>query len=386
MLRSLAELETVRSAWNDWCDDPNADMELYLAWARRHAEFVRPHVVVIFRDDQPECILVGRLENRRLQIKLGYAKLLRPKVRQLFFVRFGFLGNTSAENMELLVRSFKASLDNGEADLAEISRPRPMPQLDSAIASQFRTIRRDHFAAENEHRWLELPGTFDEFIDSLSRKDRHEFRRHEKKLKEQFPAAHIQCYRSEHELDSLTHAMEQISGKTYQRALGTGFVADDETLESLRITARQGGLRGCVLYMNDEPGAFFLARAYKHRLHGNYMGFDPKFSKYSPGLKVLMHAVEDCYDPEYPVRELDLGWGDRRYKRMICNRSCKDGVAHIYAPTAKAISLNFLCSAVRGLDVAARWAVENSRFLQRLKKAWLDRRALRSGESTDEEP
>ena len=378
VFRTLAELEQIRQPWNDWCDDPNADMELYLAWARRHSEFVRPHVIAVYRNDQPECGLIGRIENCQLELKLGYLRVFRPKVRRLFFVRFGFLGNICRENLAQLVLSVKESLNSGEADVAELSRPRPLPDLDATIATQFGVLCRGHFTPENEHRWLELPKTYEQFMQSLQRKDRHEFRRHQKKLKESIPNAHIRCYRHEEEVESLAHALQAISQKTYQHALGVGFVATEETLESLHITARQGGLRGCVLFMDDEPGAFFLARAYKHRLHGNSMGFDPKYAEYSPGLQVLMHAVEDCYSPENPLSELDLGWGDRRYKRMISNRSCKDSTVYLYAPRVGAVSLNLLRSALNGLDVAVRNAFEKSRLLQRLKKMWLNRRLSQS--------
>lgn len=385
VLRTVEELESIRAAWNQWCDDPNADLELYLAWARWHDEFVRPHVIVVYRGEEPDCILVARLEQRRLEIKLGYATVLRPKVRQIAVQRFGFLGNNSDENLDALALSLREALGRGEADLAEIPRPRPMPALDAAIAKHFQSVQRGRFAPEHEHRWVELPDSYEAFLQSLSRKDRHELRRHEKKLKEDFTSFEIRCFHGEGEVETLARELEKISQKTYQRALGVGFKADNEMLESLRITARQGGLRGCILYVGEQPAAFFLARAYKHRLHGNFMGFDPQFSKYSAGMKILMHAIEDCYDPANPIREVDLGWGDRRYKRMICNRECRDGRLYVYAPSLKDLALNILRSGISAADYYARKAIENSAFFQKLKKAWVGRRASAAGAGTRDE-
>jgi CelD/BcsL family acetyltransferase involved in cellulose biosynthesis len=123
----------------------------------------------------------------------------------------------------------------------------------------------------------------------------------------------------------LARKVEKISSKAYQGALGVGFQSDDETLESLRIAARSGGLRGCVLYLDESPSAFFKGRQYKNTFHGTFMEFDPQFAKYSPGLLVLMHSIEECFDPETPAKDFYLGWGDRQYKRAVCNESRQDG-------------------------------------------------------------
>lgn len=374
VLRTLAELEELRQEWTGWCDDPNADLDLYLAWARRRPEFVRPHVIVIYRGARPDCILVGRLELARVELKIGYFVLFRPKVARLFFVRDGLLGNVCDENIKLLVKELRKCLRRREATLAEIPKVRPLPALDEAVGKEFGTFSRGHFLPLQEHRWLELPDNYEDFLQALSRKNRHEIRRHQKRLNEEFgKRARIQCYHEAAEVDNLVRDVESISEKSYQRALGVGFRADEETMESLRIIANQGGLRGCVLYLDDQPSAFFVGRQYKHKLHGTYMGFDPQFSKYSPGVIILMHGIQDCFDPANRATHMDLGWGDRQYKRMICNRTRQDGFLHVYAPTWKGLRLNLLRSTTSLIDTLARRALERSHWLQVIRKKWLAR-------------
>jgi hypothetical protein len=103
------------------------------------------------------------------------------------------------------------------------------------------------------------------------------------------------------------------------------------------------------------------------------MGFDPQFGKYSPGLHVLMHSIEECFDPNMRATQFDLGWGDRQYKRVICNHSRLDGPLYLYARSWCGLKLNLLRSTVSLLDLVARRLLARSPFLQKLKKTWLGR-------------
>jgi hypothetical protein len=374
IVRTVQELEELRDIWNLWSDNPDADVDLYLALARCRPDFVRPHVMVVYRRGRPDCMLIGRLERCQLKLRVGYATIFEPKISQLFFVPGGFVGNRSEANSHLLARALRRCLQRGEADGAELAQQAKDSNLCKAAESKFGVFSSGHFTPLHEHRWVELPGSFKEFLQSLSRKNRHELRRHEKKLAEDFAGrTQIRCYRRENEVNELAGEVEKVAAKTYQRALGVGFRPDVEVLESLRTTARQGGLRGCVLYVDDEPSAFFIGKHYKNTFHGNYMGFDPKFGKYSPGLLVLMHSIEECFDSDMRATKFDLGWGDRQYKRIVCNQSRQDGPLFLYALSWNGLKLNFLRSIVSFLDVEARKALAKSTFFQKAKKLWQSR-------------
>jgi len=374
VFRTLGELEGLREYWNQCCDDPDADIDDYIASARCRSGFVRPHVIVVYRDGRPDCMLIGRLESRRLRLRVGHVAIFEPKVRLLFFVQGGFIGNTSEENSQLIARELKQCFQNGEADSAEFSRLSKDSTLLNAAEAEFGFLGCGHFIPIHEHRWLELPGSFKEFLQSLSRKTRHEFRRHERKLAEDFAGrTHIHCFREEDEVSELANEVEKISAKTYQRALGVGFSTDPHVLESLRTTARKGGLRGCVLYLDREPCAFFIGKHYRDTFHGYFMGFDPEFGKYSPGLLVLMHSIEECFDPNMRAAQFDIGWGDRQYKRVFCNQSKQDGPLYLYAVSWTGLKLNLLRSTTCLLDLVARKLLSKSSFLQQFRRARQDK-------------
>ena len=370
-VRTFPEIEELKDMWNGWCDDPNAALDFYLASARCRPDIVRPHIMVVYRDGHPDCMMVGRLEHCRLKLKIGYTTLFRPSVRRLFFLQGGFLGNFSEENIEALFRELKNCLEHKEADHAELARIIPNSLQHKVIAKEFSPLCTGQFSTLHEHRWVELPRTFEQFVQSMSRKNRHEFRRHEKRLAADFTGkARFRCYRHEDEVTELAREVEKISAKTYQRALGVGFQPGVEVLDYLRAMARNTGLRGCVLYLDEQPCAFFIGVQYKDTFHGNFMGFDPQYSKYSPGLLVLMHSIEHCFEPDCRATQIDFGWGDRRYKRVICNQSRQDGPMYLYPFSATGLKLNFLRSATSFLDLAARKLLVKYPSLQKLKKLW----------------
>jgi CelD/BcsL family acetyltransferase involved in cellulose biosynthesis len=100
------------------------------------------------------------------------------------------------------------------------------------------------------------------------------------------------------------------------------------------------------------------------------MGYDPRFRKYSPGLMILMHSLEECFDPDQRASKFDLGWGDRQYKRSICNQSWKDGPMYLYAPSLRGVLLNCSLSLASFADVCARKLLHKSSFLKKARRGW----------------
>lgn len=260
IVRTFHALEGLRNVWDSWCNDPNSDFEYYLASAHCRPDIVLSHVMVVYRDGQPDCILVGRVECRRLKLKVGYSTLFESKANVLFLPQGSLFGNCSEENCQLLAHELKLCLNGRDGDSAEFLRLTPDSQFSRALQKELGFFQRGHFTSVHEHRWLELPASYKEFVQHFSRKDRHEYRRHEKKLATEFCGrTHIHYYRQEDAVKELARDVEKISSKAYQRALGVGFRPHDEASESLQIAARSGGLRGCVLYLDESPSAFSWA-------------------------------------------------------------------------------------------------------------------------------
>jgi hypothetical protein len=83
-------------------------------------EFVRPHVIVIFRDGEPQSLLLGRLERRKISARFGYLEVPTPTVNILTFYDGGWLAGVSAADSELFVQDILRALRTGEADVASL--------------------------------------------------------------------------------------------------------------------------------------------------------------------------------------------------------------------------------------------------------------------------
>jgi hypothetical protein len=341
-------------------------------------EVVRPHVVALYRDGKLESILVGRLERRCLDFRVGYLNLFRPWARCLTFVYGAIHGNASPENTELLVRAVMDSLKQNEADMAMFE----FVPLGTALYRLALTLpgilSGDTLPAPQGHDIMVVPSSIDDVYRRMSSHRRIELRRTVRKLQTN-PVGEpkIVCYRHAAEMDRFFHDAEEIAKKTYQRGLGVGFADNPAVRRRLELGARKGWLRAFVLYLGDRACAFWIGMLYHGTFVGEYTGYDPEFRQYSPGMVLMMRVLEGFCNGANgdSVRELDFGLGHAEYKRALCSKTWQEAIVFIFSPTLKGLALKLMRTATRLLDGAARRALASTDMLPRLKRVWRDRRA-----------
>jgi hypothetical protein len=364
--RSVAEVEELRETWEHWQDHPGAVIDTYLAWFKEDPAS-RPHVLVVYRDGYPDCLLIGK--HLRKAVISRVARRLHSNVRILYFIQGGLLGNASTENCEFLLRAVLAQLRAGEASAAEFfGLPVDSPLYRAAMQVPG-FFCRDHFPARTIHRYTVLPDSFQEFLNSLPAKERRNIKYRHKRLIKKFPGkVRLSRFCEEHDVRRLIAAAEEIAQKTYQRACGRGFTLAEAP--GLRAEARTGSLRGYVLYIDENPCAFLIARWHRGILYGAFTGHDPKYAEYSLGRYLLMCSIEDCFLRNRGERTLiiDPGGGDQPYKRLFTNSEQQDAYLAVYPPTLT----GFLRSLARTIScIGTYWAkgvLKKPNLLQRIRK------------------
>jgi hypothetical protein len=371
ILESATEFNELRDVWSTWSDGPEADLDYFSIRLRHRREVVRPHVMVVYRNDRPDCILVGWLEQGVVAFKVGPFTLFRSNARILRFVNGGFLGNRSRENSRLLMREIIRSVHEQEAQAAEFSQLRMDSPLYDVAKHEPNIFCRDHFTLGQRHPYLTLPGSFDEFLRGRSRKSRQEFRRHSRRLARDFPGEfRFQSVRSERDVEDFARKADEIAQKTYQRTLGVGFVNNAEMREVLHAAARKDALRACLFYIRERPVAFATGIVCNKTLCGIYMGFDPAFGKHRPGLQTLMRLIEDSFEPSGSLLRVDAGCGDVPYKRALFDSSWKEGPVWIFAPSARGLGLCVRKVISTLLHSLAMGLLARSDHLRKFKKMW----------------
>ena len=375
-LRSEAELLAVRDVWLRWQQHPHTDYEFFLTIARVRPEVISPYVIAVYRDGQPETLLLGRLEQSCVDLSVGYLRLFRFPVRQLTFVYRGVLGNASPENCRALVREVQACLKREKAQVAHFHFVPVDSPMYRAVCEGSSAGWRD--LTESRPHWvMRLPSHVDTILNGLSAKARKNRRYEAARLMKDFDNdVRVECYSNESDLPRILDEAESIACRTYQRGLGVGFVANDENRERFLIEAQRGRFRGYFLYLRGKPVAFFLGTLDQKVLYDNFTSYDPEYSKYSPGTYLFYQIFERICGAD--IEAIDFGFGDAWYKSHFGTEQSQETNISVFARGVTTLGLNVLRIPIRTVDRLGKYAVANMGFLRSIKKKWRDRAQRRA--------
>lgn len=367
VVRSVEDAEHHRSTWESipWRRiDPELDYFLTVLTTR--AEVMRPHV--LFLDSGGEIsALVGRLETTRLTTRVGY-RVYGPRVRSLTLVHGGIAGAESPDRAAALLDGLRASLSAGEADIAFLPSLRTdSPTFDAAARLPWLL---SHSQGENVHWRLRLPDTFDEFVRSRSKKTRENIRVYRNRLhRDHGERLSLRVFRDLDEVDALFHDLDAVATKTYQRGLGVAFADTGEHRALTRFGLERSWWRAYVLYVAEQPVAFWPGTTYNRTLFVGTPGYDPAYADYSIGTYLLLRVIEQlCDDDE--IDAVDFGFGDAEYKRRFGNESWIEADVVLFAPTLKGVSINLRRTAVAGAARLAKRALTRAGVAARLRRRW----------------
>jgi CelD/BcsL family acetyltransferase involved in cellulose biosynthesis len=377
-VRVLAELEELKDFWAKCPTHRDADFDFYLFYLRNSPEVVRPHVILLSRDGRPHAMLVGRLEKRGVNIRLGYIRLIRLRLRTLTFMYGGVLGDiSSAADAKDVISCIEESLRAGEADAAFLEYLAVDSPLHVCARSLPHPVRVNHFAEPRIHRIINLPHG-KSFLQSLSSNQRRNQKRRVRRLAETFgDRVRIECFQDASALQRLMEHAESIAEKSYQRGLGVGFANTPEMRKRLELEAQKKWLRAYILYLNDQPCSFWICSYYNGTLYSDFMGFDPEYGKYEPGMYLVINVIEEiCRENQtQKAARIDFGIGDSEWKSILGNQSWREEMVCIFAPTATAVGINSLQILVAAIDRAGRATLRRTNLLPRVKRAWRSRLA-----------
>ncbi len=376
ILRSLEELEGIRDIWTRWQKHPNCDLDFYCRVVSSTPTMLRPHVMVVYRGERAEAMLVGRIDAGSVDLSVGYKKILGIRARTLTFLHGGLVGNKSAANCRELVRSIQSSLAGGEANLAYFNHLRTdEPMYDELDRLTGHSGRRS-FATLRNHRGMSLASSGEGFLRTLTSKERNNQKRRSKRMQEDFAGQiQIRCFRAPADLEKMIPDIDEIAKKTYQRALGVGFEDTPELRKRLQMEAERGWLRAYVLYLQERPCAFWMGNVYADTFYSGFTGYDPANANSAPGLYRLRREIERLCNEngEGILRGADFGLGDAEWKLIIGDQEWQEAPVFIFAPTAKGGLLRLVRRGTELLDLVGQKVLKRAQLLARVKKIWRGR-------------
>lgn len=379
VLRSIEALASVREAWLRLQGDQIvADPDFFEA-SQRDPAVLRPHVVVLERDGEPQAIFVARIEQLRLTSRLGYHTVFSPEVRSITVLNGGILGTVDEDTFRQMLACIRASLADGEADVA-MFRYLPVDSPFYRIAStEVPFLGRQHFG-DSEVRWeLELPGSVDDILRLSSTKTRQRLMGYVRKLERTYEGRlAVRRYTQPGEIDDFFRDVESVAPMTYQHALGVALADTPAHRERTRLSLERGWFRGYVLTIDGRPCSFQYGELYRGRFRLGRPGYDPALSHLRIGTYVLLKAFDDlCRDET--ARILDFGIGEADYKERFGTISWREGSVIVYAPTFRGARLNLTRTALQTSIHAAKRIAGRGKFARSLKRRFRERARPPSG-------
>jgi hypothetical protein len=369
--RTADELEALRPYWNRSNTHRNADLDFYLFLSAAQPEFVRPHVLVAYDGELPNAMLIGRLENRRMNMGLKHLTSRMPLVSTLTFIEGGLIGEISSIVGGLFIRSILDSLRDGEAHLAYLECVKTDSQLYACMNALPGFLSKDYFPGFEVRFARRVECGKGSFLKSLSKKQRYYLRRRAQLVSEDFGEEPTIChFHDETDIERLMMDAEAIAQTSYQRGLGVGYFHSEALRQHLHIQAKNGFLRAYILYIGGQPSAFWFASLYKDTLYSDMLAVNPRYGKYYPGIYLLLKAVEDVSDVAGPGHTLLLDFGHRpqEYKMQYNNTEWREASAYIFAPTLIGLFLNILRSPLFVFTRAIRDVTRNSSVINRIRR------------------
>lgn len=178
------------------------------------------------------------------------------------------------------------------------------------------------------HYYIDLrSGSFDEYLRTFSSKSRSTLLRKVRKF-QTLSAGRIawQEFSSVDDILTFHQVAKEISRKTYQeRLLKAGLPEDLDFREGLVDSARQGKVRGYILFRDERPIAYMCCPIVDGVVFYQYVGYDPEFRDWSPGI-VLQYLVLERLFGEKQLIIFDFTPGEGAHKKFFGTSSmfCAD--------------------------------------------------------------
>lgn len=375
IIRTLYGIEEIRPIWKRLSNHPNCDIDFFLMNLQSETGGPRPHIIILYREEQPVCMLVGRITTRHLEFGLGYKTLFRPEARVIGFVYAGLLGNVDQEASRRLVKEVLSSLREGEADAAFFMLLKRESSFFNHIIQVACPVSRGRGISSQIRRVMVLPKSVPEFHRSLSAK----VRKNQKWQAKKFVSEHsgdvsVNCITSVADLGVAIKDIEAIAAKGYQRTLRVGFVDDAAMRKRLLFEAERGWLRAYLLYASGSPCAYWIGTVYGEVFHSDYMGYDPEFAKYSPGMFLIMRVIENfCDCNNGGIREINFGHGDAQYKELLGNCEWQESSVYLFSPNVRGTYLAALRGVTAVIDSGIRKTLSKAGLAAKVKRLWRQR-------------
>jgi hypothetical protein len=350
---------------------PDVDLDHYLSELEGLAQQAEPHILCVHRDGRIVSMLIGRRQEFLLPVRVGYLTIMTPRLASILVYRGGLLGEQTRQICSFLLGTLRDSLKGGVADMAMFNHFPLNSVLTDLIRSDTSPLCLGHFQKTVGHWRMEIPRSMAEFYLRLSKKHVGNLKRQVAKLESKHQIQ-LKTYRNEDQLTEGIRAAASISSRTYQCALGCGFVDTPLVRNTLLSESRHGWLRLDVLYIDGQAAAYQHGMEYKTTYFLERIGFDPKWSTLCIGTTLFMKVLQRVCE-ETSIEYMDFGFGNSQYKERYGDSKTDTSSQFIFAERLRPIIVNSAHTSALGLSLAGSWVAGRLGIEHIARRRWRDR-------------
>ena len=358
------EIGCLREYWQEHTQAPEITWDVYWSVIRERKTSLSPFVVGLFNGRSPDGILIGRIEQGWVALRLGSLPPIRISVRKIVVSGYGLMAGEAERVAPMMVAEVIKGLREGRADIAVFEDVETDSTLHrAAVEAPIGFLMKNHVRKRRIHWRLELPACFEEF----QRAHRGLMQKVRKLERAYGGRVQYRRFRQEKDIELFCDTVENVAKSTYQRALGVGFRNSQEDRAILSAAAGQGAWEGFIAYIDGRPAAFWSGIRTNGTIDLIWTGYDAAYENYSPGLVAFVRMLEVLMAEG--IRIVDFGVGDFAYKKRLCSTSPWEESVVVFAPTLKGL----IAYAMRRFDgrIADITWTQLKKVAGRLKTAWL---------------
>ena len=221
-----------------------------------------------------------------------------------------------------------------------------------------------------ERRFIDLSGSFANYLEKFSAKTRATLKRKLRKFAELSGGTiDWRQYRTAEELMEFHRHARTISAISYQeRLFDAGIPEDEGFLAEMRAQGERGLVRAYLLFHQGRPVSYIYCPIIDGRVIYGYLGFAPDFAKHSPGT-VLQHLALEQLFAEGGFRLFDFTEGDGEHKRFFATHSVACADVFYLKPAPRTLLLVYGHLAMARLSAGAEALIARTGLKTRLRQA-----------------
>ena len=168
------------------------------------------------------------------------------------------------------------------------------------------------------HYYIDLRGSFDDYISKFSSKTRSTLKRKVAKFeRESGGTLDWRRFKTPDEIRAFFPLARQVAVKTYQEKLfGGGLPDSPEFLERALELAGEARICAYILFSDGKPVSYLYCPAQDGVLSYDYLGYDPDYARQSVGTVLQWLALQDIFESGH-YELFDFTEGESSHKKLF---------------------------------------------------------------------